>query len=95
MSDPRQAEANGSTATFTYRDVEFSVPLHYVDYSLSFIEAMGDGKSAAIQVRELLGPKQWARFRAMEPSGRDVEALVDAAQTAMGVETGELPPSSD
>lgn len=95
MTDPRQAEANGSTNTFTFRDTEFIVPLEYADYPLSFIEAMGDGKSAAIQLRELLGPKQWAKVRAMDLAGRDLETLVDAAQNAMGVESGESGASSN
>lgn len=94
MSDPRKAEANSSTATFKFRDVEFTVPLEFDEYPLSFIEAMEDGKSLAIQARELLGPKQWAEVRGMKLKAGESRELFDAIDAAMGTTEGEDEASS-
>lgn len=94
MTDPREAEAKGSTASFTFRKVEFTVPLEYDDYPLSFIEVASDGASGAVQARELLGPEQWAKVRAMDLKGRDLRPLLDAIDEAMGTDAGEDEASS-
>lgn len=94
MTDPREAEANGGTATFTFRGETFTVPLEYADLPLGYIEAVGDGKPLAVQARELMGPEQWAKVRAMNLTGRDVTALGEAIDKALGTTEGEDPASS-
>lgn len=94
MTDPREAEATGRTATVNFRGETFTFPVEYADYPLSFIEAVSDGRAAAIQSRELLGPEQWAKVRGMGLHGRDLEALTDALNEAMGTDEGEDTASS-
>lgn len=94
MTDPRQAEATGTHATFTFRDVEFTVPLEYADLPLSYIEAASDGKGLAVQARELLGPAQWAQVRALNLTGSGLDDLSDAINAAMGDDAGEEAASS-
>lgn len=93
-SDPREAEANGSTASVEFRGETFSIPLEYADYSLSFIEAAADGAPAVVQVRELLGPEQWTRVRALRLDGAGFDELVAAVQKAEGTDAGNLEASS-
>lgn len=91
----RKTEAEGaSTATFEFRGESFTVPLEYDDYSLEFIEAASDGKPLAIQARELLGPEQWSRVRAMGLSGRDLQPLFAAIEGAVGLDSGNSQASS-
>lgn len=94
MTNPRKAETQGSTATFTFREVEFTVPLEFDDYPLGFIEAASDGKPLAIQAREILGPEQWAKVHALNLKGRDLKPLFDALDEALGTDAGEDTPSS-
>ena len=95
MSDPRESEAQGSDASFQFHGETFTVPLAFDDYPLSYIEAASEGAPLAIQARELLGPEQWARVRAMNLTGRDLRALEDAISGAMGTTEGEEEASSD
>lgn len=95
MTDPREAEANGQPGTFEFRGETFTVPLEYDDYPLSFIEVASEGASTAIQMRELLGPEQWAKVKAMNLKGRDLKELERAAEKAGGVSEGEGTASSD
>lgn len=92
--EARKAEANGLPATFEFRGESFEMPLEYEDYPLSYIEAASEAKPLAIQARELLGPEQWARVRAMDLKGRDVTELFDVMQTAAGLSSGNSRASS-
>lgn len=91
----RKAEATGAPATFEFRGESFEVPTEYNDYPLSFIEAAAEGQTLAIQVRELLGPDQWARIRAMCLKGRDLNDLSDAMTAAAGLSPGNSKASTD
>jgi hypothetical protein len=95
MTDPREAEATTGTASFNFRGEAFTVPLEYADMPLSYLEAASDGKGLAVQARELLGPEQWAKVRAMNLTGRGLDELSDAINKAMGTDEGEEPASSD
>jgi hypothetical protein len=95
MTDPREAEATSDgTTSFDFRGEKFTVPLEYADMPLSYLEAASDGKGLAVQARELLGPEQWAKVRAMSLTGRGLDELSDAINKAMGTDEGEDKPSS-
>jgi hypothetical protein len=91
-----RAEASGdSTAEFEFRGEKFTVPLEYADYPVSYIEAASEGAGVAIQARELLGPEQWARIRAMGLTGRGLDELEAAIKSTNGIDSGNSPASSD
>jgi hypothetical protein len=94
MSNPRESEVTGS-ASFEFKGETFTVPLEYADMPLAYIEAASEGAPLAIQARELLGPEQWARVRAMNLTGRGLNELSDAINAVMGTDEGEEPASSD
>lgn len=95
MSDtPLKSEAAGTTAEFEFNGETFTVPLEYDDFPLSYIEAAVDGRPLAVQARELLGPVQWERVRAMNLTGRNLQELSDAISDAAGIDSGESTPSS-
>lgn len=87
-------EATGSTATFEFRGESFTVPLEFDDLPVGYMEAVGDGANMAVQARELLGPEQWAVVRAMNLTGRGLNELRDALDSATGVSAGNSPASS-
>lgn len=98
MSDIETAlrnEATGSTATFEFRGEKFTAPLEFEDMPIGYLEAVGDGANMAVQARELLGPEQWVRVRAMNLTGRDLNELRAALEEASGVSAGNSPASSD
>jgi hypothetical protein len=94
-NEARESEAAGNTITVKFRGESFVVPTEYVDYPLAFIEAVGDDKPAAIQLRELLGPEQWEKVRAMGCTGRDINELTNLVSDARGIDAGNSPASSD
>lgn len=91
---PLEAEAAGTTAGFTFRGVEFTVPLVYADMPLAYIEAASDGAPLAVQARELLGADQWAKVRGLGLTGSGLDELSDAINAAMGTDEGEDEASS-
>lgn len=91
----RKAEANRSSVTFEFRDESFEVPTEYDEYPLSFIEAASEDRPLAIQIRELLGPDQWARVRAMGLNGRELNELSAAMTDAAGLSPGNSGASTD
>ena len=93
--DARRNEAASTVGSFEFKGETFTVPLEYADYSLDFIEAVADGRPLAVQARELLGPEQWERVRALRLSGRDLEELYAGIKSAEGVALGNSEPSSD
>lgn len=94
MSDPRKDEATTGTASFKFRGETFTVPLEFADMPLSYIEAASEGAPLAIQARELLGPEQWERVRAMNLTGRGLHELRDALDAVQGTTEGEEEASS-
>ena len=99
MSDSnnaRAAEANDAkTLSVEFRGETFTVPTEYADYPLGFIEAVGDDKPPAIQLRELLGAEQWATVREVASKGSDIEELMRLIGDARGIDAGNSPASSD
>lgn len=80
--------ATDETATFEWRDVEFSVP-RFNRWSVDVLEALEDGRIYAT-LRAVLGPEQWAGFKALEPTptGADVEEFSAVmARAAASVES--------
>lgn len=83
-----EAEGN-DTATFFWRDIEFTVPTNADDWSTDFLESLEEGKAVGI-VRGALGPAQWRRVKAMNLKVRDLSELSEQVAKAMGFgSTGE------
>lgn len=94
MSDPREAEANGSTNTVEFRGETFTVPLERDDWSVDFVESIEEGKAVGI-VRGALGPDQWRTVKAMSLNMRELGELSELVAKAMGFgDAGESPASS-
>lgn len=94
MSDPREVEAKGKAGSVEFRGLTLTFPIEYDDYPLSFIEAAAEGASGAIQARELLGPEQWSKVRALNLKGRDLNELVKVIDGVQGTDAGEDEASS-
>jgi hypothetical protein len=81
---PAAVEAQGSAPiTFDFRGLAITVPAS-MDWPFEVIEAFEDGKVSAI-LRGLLGPEQYAAFKATKPTVRDAAALIEALQSAAGI----------
>ena len=94
MSDPREAEANGSTNTVEFRGETFTVPLERDDWSVDFVESIEEGKAVGI-VRGALGPDQWRTVKAWGLNMRELGELSELVAAAMGFgDAGESPASS-
>ena len=92
--DPRQTEATDGPATVEFRGEKFTVPTEYADYPIGVIEAVSDDAPAAIQLRELLGPEQWAKVREICTTGRDLNDLTRAVSEVRGLDAGNSEASS-
>lgn len=83
-----QAEAAGAgPQAITFRTLTFTIP-QTADWPLAVFEAFEDGKTIAA-IRSLLGPAQWARFKALdpEPTMKDLEALTASISSAAGFDS--------
>lgn len=89
---PAQAEATDvDTITLSWRTFELELPPTPDDWPITATEAIENGKAATF-VRELIGPKQWAKLTGARPAIRnaDLAELADAIMKAEGVgDTGE------
>lgn len=94
MTDPREAEADGSTAEFTFRDQTFTVPLVKAEWSVDLLESLEEGKAVG-SVRGALGPNQWRMVRGMNLNIRELGELSELIAKAMGFgDVGESEASS-
>lgn len=88
MADPTPAKAEAfSTDTELDFDGEHYVVAPATDWSLDALEAFEDGKMITF-LRELLGPEQWATFKAKPRKSADVEGLANALMGASGTPNG-------
>jgi len=74
------------TTTITWRDVEFTLPATIDDADVDAFEAFEQGKIVQ-GTRGLLGPKEYAKFKALKPNVRDLKEFSDVLARAMGVDT--------
>jgi hypothetical protein len=81
-----QTEAEGvDTVDLTWRHLTLTIPASVEEWDVEAVEAFEDGK-AAPALRAILGPKQWAAFKAEKPKTRDMAEVSDAVAEAMGFE---------
>jgi hypothetical protein len=77
------AEALGEKVAFSHNGLDYLVlPTSEWDYEA--LEAFESGRLVAF-LTAVLGPAQHAAFRATKPKVKDVGALVEAIQTALGI----------
>lgn len=89
MDDPTapQLEAEGAiTVDVTYQGAVYAMPADPDDVDGDVVDAMDDGKGSRA-LRALLGPEQWARFKATKPKARDYGALIQAWAEAAGAQS--------
>lgn len=90
MSDPTPAEAEmtAETVTVDYGGRTFTLPASLDDVDGDVLDAIDDQKlSHALQ--GLLGPEQWAAFKATKPKVRDYGELFEAFAAKVGLDLGE------
>lgn len=80
--------ARKSAALSTAIDVEFEGETYSIppaeEWSLDVLEAFEDGKVATM-VRSLVGPAQYATFRSVPRTTKDLGRFVEAIQGALGL----------
>lgn len=82
---PAEREALGvREVTVAYGGQTFSMPSSIDDASGDVLDAWDDQKYSVI-LRSLLGPSQWARFKATGPTVSDYVGLLDAWAKAAGL----------
>ena len=94
MTNPRETEAKQTHGTFTFRDIEFKIPLDRDEWSLEFLEALEDGKAAGT-VRGALGAEQWQTVKGLDLKVKDLAELGDLIASVLGFgSAGESPASN-
>lgn len=96
MSNPSQAEAQGSTtATVKWRDLTpFEVPRYQADWPFAAVVAAENG-TWSIFLAEMLPPATLHEFRQMRPTQREAFELIDVLVKALGFgDVGESPASA-
>lgn len=84
--DPIKAEALGNDRlAIPFRGDTYIVPV-VDEWSIETLEAFEAGKGVQL-LRQLLGPKQWNRFRRSYGKKKDVDALAEAIAEAGGFES--------
>ena len=83
MSNTVKAEVTKVRPTFTYDGVKYTVD-NTMDWDLDVLEAIEDDKIVTI-VRALLGPDQWAKFKAKPRKVTDLNELFEAIAKAVGL----------
>lgn len=81
-----QAEATGEVVTeVVWRDQKFHIAASADDWPVDVIEAFEQGK-AATALAGVLGPAQWARFKATKPAPKvkDLTGLMDTIASKLG-----------
>jgi hypothetical protein len=84
MTTPAKAEATKVRPAFTFDGVKYSVD-NTMDWDLEVLEAVEDDKIVSI-VRALLGPDQWAKFKAKPRKVADLNDLFQAIAKAVGLQ---------
>jgi hypothetical protein len=82
--NPVAAEATGEKLAVEFRGATYTVDAAG-DWDLEVLEALEDGKMTTA-VRALLGPDQFAAFKATRPKVNDLNDLFEAIQTALGIQ---------
>lgn len=75
-----KTEAANTEIVFTFEGDEYVIPTSG-DWDLPVLEAYEDGRVVAF-TRELIGPAQWAKFKAKPRKVSDISALFEAIETA-------------
>lgn len=84
--NPVQVEAlSDGTLAVAFRGDTFVVPV-IDEWTIEALEAFENGKGVQL-LKQLLGQKQWARFRRSYGKKKDVDDLAEAIAEAGGFET--------
>jgi hypothetical protein len=81
---PAKAEALGENVDVEYDGETYSIP-PTSEWDLDALEAYEDGKVLAT-VRSVFGDAQWSKFRQKRRTAADLTKLVEAMQTALGIQ---------
>lgn len=82
---PAEIEASGvETVTVGHNGVKYLVPAARRDAPMEVLEQFEDGNTVSA-LRVLLGPDQWAAFKATKPTIGDVHDLLNAWYAAIGL----------
>jgi hypothetical protein len=77
-----KAEADGTDITFKHENITYTIPAS-LDWPGDAIDAIEQGLISTF-LQAVLGPKQWAQFKAAKPTARGYTELFDSLQTASG-----------
>lgn len=91
MTEPTPAEleaTNTDTIEVTWREHIFRLPADIDSMPVDVLDAMENSKAyQACQI--ILGPKQWARFKAAKPTVSDLSQIMETWAEAVGLTVGE------
>lgn len=82
-SNPVKAEALAEDVTVAYAGTTYTVSAACLK-DLDVLEAFEEGRVLA-GMKAILGPTQWATFRATGATADDLNGLVEAIQGALGI----------
>lgn len=83
--DPAEVDGvEGATVTVDVAGNTYTMPADLDDLAGDIIEAI-DERKVSIAVRHLLGPEQWAMFKAGKPKARDYNAALEGWAAAVGM----------
>lgn len=92
--DPRAAEADGDDIRLTWRGDEYVIPFNYRDWPVGYSLEIEKGHTA-VAMEYLLGPEQFHRFMAQNPTIGDFDEFDAELGKALRLGPGEYTASSD
>jgi hypothetical protein len=82
-----EAEANSTDVTFTFREIEFSVP-PMEEWEHDALVAIENNRIATL-IESVIPADQLAKFKATKPKVKDTIALAEAMLSAGGTDSGK------
>jgi hypothetical protein len=80
-----KAEETGEDHVFTFRGENFTVPADALALELAEAYLHDDASTIARVFLVLLGPEQYARFKALEPKASEMSTLLEGVQQLYGM----------
>ncbi|SDH19296.1 hypothetical protein SAMN05421505_112121 [Sinosporangium album] len=78
-----EAEDSPSTVDVPFKGVVFTVPTNPLDWGMETMEAL-DGNKISLALAGMLGPRQYANLKKLNPSLQDAVDLLSAISAASG-----------
>lgn len=82
MTASQKAAATGGAVSFSYDGDDYTIPPSE-DWPIEVVESIEEGRVVSA-IKALLGPEQYAAFRAGHSTVKDLNGLFDAAGEAVG-----------